>query len=127
MQTNVRFKIAWALLALNGVAVLVFGVVAIALPGGSEALYLRAIGAASIGMGLFGLLIAAVPFRRLERWAWWTLWYYPAFWLAHLLAGLPPGQDHIHQVLGILFSVAGLLLPVGEFFPHGRDRKARLV
>jgi hypothetical protein len=46
---------------------------------------MRADGMASIGVGLFGVLITLVPFRRRERWAWWVLWFYPAFWLVHLV------------------------------------------
>src|SRR5215212_1814824 len=71
---------------------------------------------ASIGMGLFGLLITTIAYRRRERWAWFALWYYPVFWTWHLVGGLPPGKDHIHQVVFILVSLAGLLLPVREFF-----------
>ena len=36
--------------------------------------------------------------------------------IAHLLANLPPGEDHVHQVVFILLSLLGLLLPVGDFF-----------
>ena len=72
---------------------------------------------------LIGVLITAVAYRRRERWAWFALWYYPLFWAAHLLGGLPPGREHVHQVVFIVLSLAGLLLPVREFFPageHGR-------
>ena len=84
----------------------------------------EAIGVASIGMGLFGVMITSVAYRRRERWAWFTLWYYPVFWIAHLLGGLPPGRDHVHQIVFIVLSLGGLLLPVGEFFPRGVDRRA---
>ena len=42
---------------------------------------------------MFGLLITTIAYRRRERWAWFALWYYPAFWTAHLLGGLPPGKE----------------------------------
>jgi hypothetical protein len=32
---------------------------------------------------------------------------------------LPPGQDHIHQIVFIILSLVGLLVPVREFFPRG--------
>jgi hypothetical protein len=38
-------------------------------------------------------------------------------WIA-LRGGLPPGDDHIHQVVFIVISIAALLLPVREFFPR---------
>jgi hypothetical protein len=61
------------------------------LPVDGDALLLRADGLASVGLGLFGGLIAIILFRRGERWAWCALWFYPVFWIAHLVGGLPPG------------------------------------
>src|ERR1044071_1261770 len=116
LKGNVLFKIAWVLLAIIGVAILVFELIVAVWPGSSEALLLRTIGVASIGMGLFGVMITVIPYRRRERWAWFTLWYYPIFWLAHFLGGLPPGQDHIHQIVFIILSLISLLISVSEFF-----------
>lgn len=121
-KESIRFRASWIALLLNGLATLVFGLVVAALPS-ADALYLRAIGAASIGMGLFGMTITVTAFRRRELWAYATLWYYPLFWTAHLVGNLPPGKDHIHQVLFIVLSLLGLLLPVQEFFPS-RGRSA---
>jgi uncharacterized membrane protein HdeD (DUF308 family) len=123
-QENVQFKIAWLSLAIIGVAILIFGLIVTVWPGSSDPLFLRAIGVASIGMGLFGVLITVIPYRRRERWAWFTLWYYPVFWLAHFLGGLPPGQDHIHQIVFIALSLIGLFISMSEFFPRGMDRRA---
>jgi hypothetical protein len=92
-------------------------------PASSGPPYLRAIGVASIGMGLFGLLITTIAYRRRERWAWFALWYYPLFWTAHLVGGLPPGKEHVHQVVFIVLSLVGLLLPVREFFPRRGARE----
>src|SRR5512138_2570522 len=118
-RESIWFKFAWFSLAITGGAILIFGLIATLWPGSSDPLYLRAIGVASIGMGLFGVMITVVAYRRRERWAWFTLWYYPLFWLAHLLGGLPPGQDHIHQIVFILLSLASLLLSMTAFFPRG--------
>src|SRR6266540_7267603 len=96
-------------------AIFVFGLIVTVWPGSSTPSFLRAIGVAAIGMGLFGVMITVIAYRRGERWAWFTLWYYPIFWLAHLLGGLPPGQDHIHQIVFIVLSLVGLLIPVSEF------------
>lgn len=111
MQAPLRFTIAWSALAIIGVAIVLFGLFVTVWPGSDNPLFLRTIGVASIGMGLFGLLITLIPYRRAERWAWFALWYYPVFWSAHLLGGLPPGQDHVHQLVFI-----GLSLPLAEFF-----------
>lgn len=121
---SIRFKIAWVSLAITGVAIFIFGLIVIVWPGSSNPSFLRAIGVASIGMGLFGVMITLNAYRRGERWAWFTLWYYPIFWSAHFLGGLPPGQDHIHQIVFIVLSLAGLLIPVNEFFPRGVSRRA---
>jgi hypothetical protein len=102
---------------VTGLATLAFGVVVLLIRSSDEQ-YLMAIGAASIGMGLFGAMISVTAFRRRERWAFLSLWYYPIFWTAHLVGDLPPGRDHIHQVVFIGLSLFGLLLPVGEFFPR---------
>jgi hypothetical protein len=115
-RANVLFVIAWISLTLIGLAILLFGLITALMPASGGPPYLRAIGVASIGMGLFGLLITTIAYRRRERWAWFALWYYPVFWTAHLVGGLPPGKDHIHQVVFIVVSLAGLLLPVREFF-----------
>lgn len=116
-RASVPFNIAWVSLTLIGVAILIFGLIVTVWPTSSSSSYLRAIGVALIGMGIFGLLITATAFRRRERWAWFALWYYPVFWTAHLVGTLPPGKDHIHQIVFIVLSLVGLLLPVREFFP----------
>jgi hypothetical protein len=121
-RDSVLFKSGWISLAIIGVAILLFGLITTAVPASSEPPYLRAIGVASIGMGLFGLLITLIAYRRRERGAWFALWYYPLFWTAHLVGGLPPGKDHVHQIVFIVLSLAGLLLPVREFFPRGGAR-----
>jgi hypothetical protein len=120
---SVRFTIAWVLLTITGIAIFLFGLIISVWPGSSDALFLRTIGVASIGMGLFGVMITVIPYKRRERWAWFTLWYYPIFWLAHLLGGLPPGQDHVHQIVFTVLSLVGLLSSVSEFFPQGMGQR----
>lgn len=113
---GILFKTTWIALAIIGVAIIIFGLIVTVMPGSSNSLFLRAIGVASIGMGLFGVMITMIPYRRRERWAWFILWYYPVFWSAHLFGGLPPGEDHIHQIVFILLSLASLLLSIKSFF-----------
>ena len=122
------FKTGWISLAIIGLAIFLFGLITTAVPASSDPPYLRAIGVASIGMGLFGLLITTIVYRRRERWAWFALWYYPLFWTWHLVGGLPPGNDHVLQVVFIILSLVGLLLPIREFSregEHGRPRPPR--
>lgn len=112
----VSVRIGWICLALVSLGIFGFGLVEALAPVGADSQLYRADGLASTGLGLFGGLVALVPFRRRERWAWFVLWFYPVFWLVHLIGQLPPGKDHIHQVVFTVLSLAGLLLPVREFF-----------
>jgi uncharacterized membrane protein HdeD (DUF308 family) len=118
-RKTVYLRVGWICLVVVGVAILAFGVVAATVPMSSDRLLMRAHGVASIGVGLFGVLITLIPYRRRERWAWFALWFYPAFWVVHLVGGLPPGKDYVHQVVFIVLSLAGLLLPVRDFFRAG--------
>jgi hypothetical protein len=75
-QESLRFRVSWIALLVTGLATLAFGVVVLLIRSSDEQ-YLRAIGAASIGMGLFGAMISVTAFRRRERWAFLSLCYYP--------------------------------------------------
>jgi len=57
-------------------------VVAATLPISANELLARTDGVASIGVGLFGVVITVFAFRSRARWAWYALWFLP-----HLLAG----------------------------------------
>jgi hypothetical protein len=112
-------KISWISLLATGIGILGFGIIVTIYPqiaGPTEEGLLRAIGVATTGMGIFGVMITLKAYRRKEKWAWFTLWYYPIFWTIHLVGGLPPGNDHIHQIVFIVISLLGLLLPVRQFF-----------
>ncbi len=67
------------------------------------------------GMGLFGLLLAAIPLRRGERWAWVALWYVPVLFAVHgfVLGSFP------FDVPPLLLTTLGLLLSARRVL--GRD------
>ncbi|RDU38324.1 hypothetical protein DRW41_01795 [Neobacillus piezotolerans] len=114
-------RISWLFLLITGAGILIFGILVSLFPriaGPYDLGLVRAIGVATIGMGFFGCAITITSFRKKESWAWLTLWYYPIFWIVHLVGGLPPGNDHIHQVIFIVISLLGLLLPFRQFFPR---------
>jgi hypothetical protein len=118
-QQTRLLKISWILLLASGIGILGFGIIVTAYPqvgSRTEEGLLRAIGVATTGMGIFGIMITLEAFRRKEKWAWFTLWYYPIFWTIHLVGELPPGNDHIHQIVFIVISLLGLLLPVRQLF-----------
>jgi hypothetical protein len=120
IQQEIRLlKIGWISLLATGIGILGFGIIVSIYPqiaGPAEEGLLRAIGVATTGMGIFGVMITLMAYRRKEKWAWFTLWYYPIFWTIHLAGGLPPGNDQIHQIVFIVISLLGLLLPVRQFF-----------
>jgi hypothetical protein len=66
-RPSVLFKSGWISLAIVGIAILVFGLIVTVVPTASDPPYMRAIGVASIGMGMFGLLITTIAYRRRER------------------------------------------------------------
>jgi hypothetical protein len=115
------FRASCLLLLATSIAILGFGVLVAAYPpfaGPYDERMVRALGIATTGMGLFGTAITLTSYRRKQKWAWFALWYYPIFWTLHLLDGLPPGNDHIHQVVFSVVSVLGLMLPARHFFPR---------
>lgn len=118
-RENIHLRVGWICLVAVGAAILGFGLIAATVPISGDEPLMRADGVASFGMGLFGVVITLIPFRRRERWAWFALWLYPAFWIVHLVGRLPPGKDHVHQVVFIVLSLVGLLLPAREFFRTG--------
>jgi len=95
-----------ACLLANRFGILGFGLIVAAFPqvfpdflGGQNEGLLRATGVATTGLGILGIMVSFKLYRQREKWAWFTLWYYPAVWTLHLIGGLPPGKDHIHQVV----------------------------
>ena len=112
-RNAVAMRIGWICLLLVGIGILAFGLAAACF---SSDPLVRADGVALTGFGLFGIVVTLVPFRRRERWAWLLLCFYPAFWLAHLLGKLPPGKDHIHQIVFVVLALAGLLVTGRAFW-----------
>ena len=69
-------------------------------------------GVSWVGFNVFALILTLIPFRRGERWAWFTLWMLPLLWLS--LFALAPDLL-LYLVFGI-FTAAGLILPYRRFF-----------
>ena len=78
----------------------------------------RGLGIILLGFSIFAMAIAAVPFRRGERWAWVVSWYWPVLFGALLANGvLESGDLRPPQVGLMIISLLGLLLPFRRFFP----------
>jgi hypothetical protein len=116
-QGAIAVRVGWICLLVVGVGIFGFGVGTALFSGDVLS---REDGVALTGMGLFGTLVTLVPFRRRERWAWVALWFYPFFWCAHLVGQLPPGRDHVHQIVFIALSLVGLIVPTRTFWKTDR-------
>lgn len=77
----------------------------------------RQLGNFMLAMGVLLTGIVAFPYRRGEKWAWYTLWIVPVLLLVQFLnsnGGLGWQFD-----LGLVpVTLAGLLLPYRMFFPR---------
>lgn len=79
----------------------------------------RSWGAAEVFVAITIIAIAAVPFKREERWSWYFMWLYPALALASVIRNYIVGATSvvlIDSFGGILFAIA-LLLTYRRFFP----------
>jgi hypothetical protein len=111
----------WLLLASAGVGIL-FAVILAITPNailndpsfrvGSAPVALRYWGITWVGFSIFALVLILVPFRRGERWAWWTLWVVPLLWLAHWVA-VPLA---LHNPFLAAIGALGLILTRRRFF-----------
>jgi hypothetical protein len=75
-------------------------------------------------MGLLLIAILTVPFRRSERWAWWTMWLLPAWAvgaaLFYVVAGVeadqPPPPPLVSGPIVAVLTALILLVSAPRFF-----------
>ena len=72
---------------------------------------LGALGIALVGFNIFALVMVLIPYRRYERWAWYTLCMLPLQWLLQFVFS----SDLAYLTLTVLTTV-GLILPYKRFF-----------
>ena len=63
-----------------------------------------ALGTALVGFNVLALVVILIPYRRGERWAWYTLWMLPLLWVSQFVL------------------LARLHLPSARRTHHGRPR-----
>ena len=44
-----------------------------------------ALGIALVGFNILALVMTLIPYRRGERWAWFTLWMLPLLWVSQFV------------------------------------------
>ncbi len=79
----------------------------------------RQLGNFMLATGVLLMGIAAAPYRRGEKWAWYTCWIIPVLLVVQLVNGLSTGGDLWQLDFGFIFvALAGLFLPYRKFFPR---------
>ena len=77
-------------------------------------------GLSDLGFAFFLIVISTTAYRRGDKWAWYSFWFVPAFFLGFVALSLtlessssliPP------LMVFIILSLVGLLLPFRKFFP----------
>ena len=69
-----------------------------------------------LAMGVLLMGIAAFPYRKGERWAWYTCWSLPVL-LVIQLANSRGGHGWQADLVSLLLALAGLIMPYRKFFP----------
>jgi hypothetical protein len=64
-----------------------------------------------VAFNILALVMTLVPYRRYERWAWFTLWMLPLLWVSQFVFS----PDLSYLVLAALTTI-GLILPHRRFF-----------
>jgi hypothetical protein len=80
---------------------------------------LGALGTALVGFNILAFVIVLIPYKRYERWAWYTLWLLPLQWISQFI--LSPDVSYL--VLAVLTTV-GLILPYRRFFSGSEESPA---
>lgn len=87
------------------------------------ALYAMDLALLGMSIGAFAVLaavIAAIPYRRGERWAWYALWVVPLLWAGvaarMLIDRYPAGPIY---AIAAAIAVAGLLIPIRRIRTEG--------
>ena len=85
------------------------------------ALYSLDLALLGLSIGAFAVLatvVAAIPYRHGERWAWYALWLVPLFW------GAVAARMYMDEYSATLvYSVAAVIAVVGLLIPIGRIRR----
>lgn len=126
-------RYAWIILLVSTILGLLFAVPMSLAPSaiftdpafqvGAAPVAIRAWGITWVGFSVFTLVILLGPYRRSERWAWYTLWLLPLLWLSHFV--LAP--DLPHNLILAVISALGLILPYRKFFSSSAQEQPSRV
>jgi len=78
----------------------------------------RQLGNFMLATGVLLAGIAAVPYRRGEKWAWYISWIFPVVLIIQIANSLSTGGYLVELDFAFLFvALAGLFMPYRKFFP----------
>ena len=79
----------------------------------------RQLGNFMLVMGVLTMGLAAGPYRKGEKWAWYISWIYPVLLVIQLANSFATGGFLWQLDFGFLFVIlAGLFMPFRKFFPR---------
>lgn len=86
----------------------------------------RQLGNFMLAMGVLLMGIAAVPYRKGERWAWYTCWIIPVLLIIQIANSFATG-GLLWQVDfgGLVIFMAGLFMPFRKLFPKQQVAPSR--
>ena len=73
-------------------------------------------GTAMLGMAVFGLGLALGGLRNRQRWAWLSLWYWPVFFVLHVIAFgtyVPDSPFAVLAIIGLVLTRPGNVTVLG--------------
>ncbi len=120
-------KYAWMILFVSALLG-IFGGVSLMFPSDPASLspsvlwIIRAWGITWVGFNILVLAVSAGPYRRGERWAWYTLWLVPPLFIGYFL--IAPETVYSYLVLATLTAL-GLILPYRMYLSDAEQRRSR--
>jgi len=80
---------------------------------------LQLYGSALLVVGVFTTVVSYLPYRKGEKWAWYTMWYLPVWGLLEAISSYTNGGGSwVTETAFLLVGLAALLLPYRKFFPR---------
>ena len=94
--------------------------------------YFRFGGWSDVGVAFFIMAISLTAYRKGEKFAWYILWFIPAFFIGCAAITMSTTTMNVESGLSLLLpitmfvilSLLGLLLPYRKFFPSKANLKA---
>lgn len=79
-------------------------------------------GLSDLGFAFFLIVISLTAYKQGQKWAWYSFWFIPAYFLAWIILSLTLPSASQSSLLAplitlIVLSLAGLFLPFRKFFP----------